>query len=132
MKFKSAVDSWFILLAAVFPAVVFIVAIAAASPMPAGAWATVAVVGILLLGLPVWLFTSTAYEVGNDVLLVRSGPFRWRIPLSEITSVEPSRSLLSSPALSLDRLRIRYGKHRAVLVSPKDKAGFMRALGVAG
>jgi hypothetical protein len=62
-------------------------------------------------------------------LLIRCGPFRWTVPIDSITAVEETRNPLSSPALSLDRLRIRYGKQRQVMVSPADKAGFMKAIG---
>ena len=55
------------------------------------------------------------------------GPFRWRVPIDAITAITPTRSALSSPALSLDRLRIEYGE-RAILVSPIYKEGFVRAL----
>ena len=38
--------------------------------------------------------------------------------------------MASSPALSLDRLLIVYGVGKVVLVSPKDKEGFVSALGI--
>ena len=63
------------------------------------------------------------------VLRVVSGPFRWRVPIADIQSVTPTRSLWSAPALSLDRLRINYGNGRCILVSPADKQGFMEAIG---
>ena len=87
-------------------------------------------VPVLLLGvgLPLWIFVGTHYTFVRDELIVRSGPFRWRIPLRDIKSVTPTRDMLSSPALSLDRLRIDYGKGRAVLVSPVDKDAFLQAI----
>jgi hypothetical protein len=42
--------------------------------------------------------------------------------------VVPTRNPLSSPALSLDRLRIEYGQGRAIMISPADKGPFLRAL----
>jgi hypothetical protein len=53
---------------------------------------------------------------------------RWRIRYAEISRVEPSASPLSSPACSLDRLLIEYGQRR-ILVSPLDRAVFVRSLG---
>jgi hypothetical protein len=67
------------------------------------------------------------YTFEGADLRVRASLFRWRVPLAAIDSVEPSRNPLSSPATSLDRLLIHYGKKR-MLVSPEDRAGFMRAL----
>jgi hypothetical protein len=76
-----------------------------------------------------WVLYGTKYTVTSDRLEARSGPFRFQVPLLEIDSVEPSRNPLSSPACSLDRLDIRYGRgRRHILVSPRDKVAFLRAL----
>jgi hypothetical protein len=56
---------------------------------------------------------------------------RWRVPLSSIEEVRPSRNPASAPTWSLDRLRVGYvkrGEQRALYVSPEDKAAFMRDL----
>jgi hypothetical protein len=37
---------------------------------------------------------------------------------------------LTSPAFSLDRLRIEYGRGRWIMISPRDKDGFLRELEV--
>lgn len=66
--------------------------------------------------------------MGDRELLVRSGPFRWRIAIDGIESIRPSRSPLSSPALSLDRLEITYGGGRRLLISPEDREGFLEAI----
>ena len=84
---------------------------------------------IAVAGLIIWIMLGTWYFVDREVLKVVCGPIRWRIPLDEITSVERTRSPLSSPALSLDRLLIRYGKRRRIMVSPDDKDGFLAAIG---
>lgn len=74
----------------------------------------------------VWTLLGTCYVLSDERLVVRSGPFRWRIALDAIHAVEPSRSPLSSPALSLDRLRIRYGlRHQSVLISPDEQQQFL-------
>lgn len=89
--------------------------------------------GLVLLlgsaGFMLWVLYGTDYTVSPDDLHIRSGPFRFRVPLSEIESVKPSRNPLSSPACSLERLLIRYhGGKRRLLVSPEDKLGFLHAL----
>ena len=76
-----------------------------------------------------WLFASTDYRVSDGECLVRSGPFRWRIPLDDIEAVRATRNPLSSPALSLDRLEIRYAGGRKIMISPLDRAGFLAAIG---
>ncbi len=78
--------------------------------------------------LPMWLVLDTNYTLTADELRIRNGPFRWRIALSEVREVSPSRSWMSSPALSLDRLCIRHGSGRSILVSPREKQRFIDAL----
>ena len=85
---------------------------------------------LLLIGFPAWVFTTTNYTFDSSDLVIRSGPFSWRIPLGEINSVEPTNSPRSSPALSMDRLRIDYGKGASIMISPKDKEAFLRELDV--
>ncbi|CAN7597082.1 PH domain-containing protein [Acidovorax sp. LjRoot117] len=88
----------------------------------------IAVVFALTLVLPLWLLLDTSYTLTAEELLVRSGPLRWRIALGDVREVLPSRSWVSSPALSLDRLRIRYGQGRSILISPREKQRFIDAL----
>lgn len=129
MTFKSAIDTWFYVLALGLPVVLIGTILASLEVHDLPAILVIAVVALISLGLPVWLMLSTRYVIQDGTLRVRSGPFRWTIPLREIRSVEPSRSVLSSPALSLDRLKIRYGAGRSLLVSPRDVEGFRQALG---
>lgn len=84
-------------------------------------------------GFMLWILYGTSYHFAGDTLHIRSGPFRFRVPLVEVESVEPSRNPLSSPACSLDRLLIRYrAGHGRILVSPEDKAGFLQTLVARG
>jgi hypothetical protein len=70
---------------------------------------------------------SSHYTLEGAALVIRASFFRWRVPLAAIDSIEPSRSPLSGPACSLDRLQIRYGARR-ILISPEDKTGFLHAV----
>jgi len=87
---------------------------------------------VLVAVLVPWVFASTYYEVDTRELKVVSGPFRWRIPLSDITRVTPSRAWWSAPALSLDRLCIEYGDGKWTLVSPIRREEFLEVLGISG
>ena len=127
MKFKSAVDWWYYLVVVLAAAIAF----SAVVPAVLGgelSFVLGAATILLTLLLPVWLLVSTRYEIDAKTLLIRSGPFSWRIALSEVQSVKPSRSLLSSPALSLNRLEIQYGGGRRILVSPEDHDAFIDAI----
>ena len=78
-----------------------------------------------LIGFPI------VYEIGPVVVRVRSGVLRSEVPIAAITEVAPTRNPLSAPAMSLDRLAIRYrenGRQRLMLVSPDDKQAFLREL----
>ena len=129
MRFKSKVDTWF-----------YVIVIGSIVVVTGAIWPVLrqpslenlTIVGLSLLvavGLPVWLLVQTYYVVEDNVLKIRSGPFKRTIRLDEIRSVEPSRSFLSSPALSLDRLKIVYGVGNQILVSPRDRDAFIRAIG---
>ena len=89
-------------------------------------------VSLILLLSVVFLFAyPVSYEISPPDLLIRSGVTRFRIPLSSIESVQPSRNPYSSPALSLDRLKIDYkkkGKLCFILISPENKKGFLNEL----
>lgn len=129
-RFNSKIDRWIIatLIVIVVVNIGVIVSVAMHPESPAATTATIlACIGAT--ALIVSLLIRTFYIVERGVLRVVSGPFSWKIPIDKITSVSPSRSLLSSPALSLDRLLIRYGKRRRIMVSPADKQGFLRAIG---
>jgi hypothetical protein len=67
------------------------------------------------------------YGLTETHLIVRYGLVRQRVALADITAVAPTRSPLSSPALSLDRLRITYGTgvFKNVMISPADKKQFL-------
>ena len=89
---------------------------------------------VLIFTLPiaimlVWLWFSTGYEVSGDLLIIRSGPFKKSIPIKDINKITQTNNLMASFALSLDRLEITYGsKFGMVVVSPKDKVGFVSLL----
>jgi hypothetical protein len=44
------------------------------------------------------------------------------------TAAAGERGALSSPALSLDRLRVEYGRSQWLMISPADKERFLREL----
>ncbi len=89
--------------------------------------------GIMAL-FNLWLLYGTEYFLDGRELVARSGPFAWTVELASIESVRPTRNPLSSPALSLERLRIEYRQGNRVcriLISPQDQDGFINALDAA-
>ena len=130
--YRSKIDTWLlvVLLFGAFAALAGAVTVLVVVP-PAMAWLLCILLVVVGAGLPLWLLASTYYRVDGDTLFISSGPIRVRVPLRDITSVTPTNNPLSSPALSLDRLRIDYGHGKAVMVSPCDKQGFIRCLEAA-
>ncbi len=129
LVFAAKIDAWLLLLIAGSTVVCFYGAWLALSEAGQVRWGT-ALILLVSAAAPVWIVLSTSYTLGGTQLRVRCGPFRWTIPLAEIRDVRPTRNPLSSPAPSLDRLRIDYGKRRSVMISPRDKEGFLRELAV--
>lgn len=81
---------------------------------------------LLIIG---YLLYDTTYTVENNRLIVRFGfLYKETIEISEIKSIRESNNLLSSPASSLDRLEIKYGRSGSVLISPKEKLAFIETL----
>ena len=129
MTFKSAVDLWLL----VIVALVVIISLGVSVRLvlqrsPAG---YLRVIGMLAvgIGLPLWFFCTTHYLVKDEILKIQSGPFKWTIPITSISQVVETTNPLSSPALSLRRLKITYGESKTVMVSPKDREGFLEAIG---
>ena len=87
--------------------------------------------GILLASamFSLHLLYSTAYDVSQETLTVRCSVFKWKVPLIQISSITPSRSLFSGPALSLDRLAVNYADARVpLLISPEERSKFLREI----
>lgn len=99
------------------------------APAPLAFRLLISVLLICVAALVLWTLYGTRYTLTESTIIVQSGPFRWVIDLAAITEVFPTRDPLSSPACSLDRLQIRYGKSRlGMMISPQDNAGFLRDL----
>jgi hypothetical protein len=124
--YRSKIDAWLVAVLAAAMAVSLFAASAVLSAGLPSAWWIAALTGGAGLGLPLFVLLSTRYTLENCDLIVRSGPFRWRIPVAQITGITPTSSPLSSPALSLDRLRIEYGRGKSLMISPRDKEHFLR------
>ena len=95
-------------------------------------WSEMLVVASLLVGMDVlmlWVLYGTGYTLTPDRLFIRCGPFAFHVTLHGIDSITPTRSPWSSPACSLDRLKIVYGlSHQSIMISPADKPGFLAAI----
>lgn len=126
--YTSKIDTW---LALVLISAMMACLVAVVVPLRLGqtAAAAIALPGFIVgAGLPLWLMMSTSYTLSDTTLFIKSGPFKWTVPVEDISRVTPTSDPLSSPALSLDRLRIEYGPNKSVMISPKLKNEFLQDL----
>ncbi len=127
--FRSKVDRWIVVVLGSAAMLSFAVSLVVAVVSPSATEKALVLGGwCALTGGVAWLLRSTRYLVEDARLLVRSGPFSWSIPYDRIEAVLPSTSPASAPALSLDRLELRGTGRRSLLVSPRDREGFLAAL----
>lgn len=130
-RFVSKRDAWIVALLWIASLVDFAVAVWLLLGGGHGTPAFVAPLLLLAGAFQLHTLYGTDYTIDGPDLRIRASVFRWRVPLAAIESIEPTRNPLSSPACSLDRLLIRYGRRR-VMISPEDREGFLRALAARG
>jgi len=134
MVHYSKKDSWligFILAGSMIPLVLGLFFLFVGGPNRNAGYLLLVIVvveGVVMLLLTYPLY----YEVTTSELIVRCGVLMNRhISLGAIDEVQPDRNAVSSPAWSLDRLRIDYrknGERVSLLISPESKAAFMQEL----
>ncbi|MGE8205826.1 PH domain-containing protein [Heyndrickxia sp. NPDC080065] len=88
------------------------------------------VIVLISFVLIIWLWTNTYYEITNNGnLKIIAGPFKYaNIDIKAIKSINSTKSIISSPALSMDRIEIQYNKWYTVIISPKDQSQFIKKL----
>ena len=125
--YRSKVDWWIAILLCVPPIAAVATNVALLMGEKRDEWPAGAIVAVVVLGIYVGLVFPMRYGLGNGQLIIRSGLLRQKLALSDIVEVHRTHNPLSSPALSLDRLRIQYGKgfFKGVMISPADRPGFL-------
>lgn len=122
-EFKSKVGWWYHLVLFVMVATTLLTFIGGATPL---------VMITLLLGtlLCIHMLLSTWYRITADGwLIVHCSIFpEKKIAISDITAVEETSNLVSSYALSLDRLMIWVDGKPWMLISPTGKREFVKLL----
>lgn len=122
--YKSKVDLWLIC---------FIMAVVIIPLLPvllfAFSW-TAAIISLGLLAFIFYCLFSTQYIISDDILNIKCGfLINDKINIMDITKISPSKSIVSAPAASLDRIGIYLNKQRTpVIISPKHKSDFINKL----
>jgi uncharacterized membrane protein YdbT with pleckstrin-like domain len=90
------------------------------------------VIGLPLIALLLWIYFGTYYELRDEYLHCRCGPFTEKIEYLKIRSVKLSENMLSSMALSGDRIEIKQHGRGYLLgttfISPENREQFMSEL----
>ncbi len=86
---------------------------------------------IILVGLEIFIFTSIKYAIRGNELGVRMF-YKWQwVPIDKITEIKKVTSLLSTAALSMHRVSIKFSDRKILKsvspmeISPKDRDGFI-------
>lgn len=125
-RFDSKIDAGLMVICFAPLAIPLVVAIAGGSlgRGPVGA----PVILLAIEGLMLFTVLNTYYVVSDATIRIQFGLIRYSRPVTAITRMRATRSIQSSPAWSLDRIELATERGFWILVSPKDKAGFVRAV----
>lgn len=93
----------------------------------------VLLIDVVSMGLGIALLLDmlfhTDYTIEGDKLHIRCGVlFRMKVPISKISEITRKPTLLCSPALSAERIGLKYGKTNWVYVSPSNPDDFIASL----
>lgn len=127
MRVKSEVDRWFQIL--IYSIIVIIFTSLAMAPKEAILGLTSA---FLVTTFLLWILWGTYYEMREEYLFCKSGPFFEKIPYEKIKSASLCQNRFSSMALSSKRIEIRqYGKGYILgttMISPLNREEFLQQL----
>ena len=75
------------------------------------------------------IFFNTRYVIQQNDLQICCGMFfKSHISISTIDSITRTKSLESAPAVSLNRIKVCYGKRKYVIISPRHENEFIKIL----
>ena len=128
VRVKSAVDWWLALL--IWGAVLLMVVVMVTVPLEEKPLATA--IGIPVIIFMIWIYFGTYYELRENYLYSRRGPFIENIRYENIKSLRLYTSILASMALSIKRIEIKQHGKGYILgttyISPLDREEFLREL----
>ena len=118
--YKSKIDYWLVgtmylmTLIPTIPALIY-----------AFSWTLIFIVVILLTFASSLIF-NTKYIIKNETLTIKCGilPIE-KYSIQQIQSIQNTNTIMAAPAISLDRIEIRFTNRKAVVISPQDKHRFI-------
>ncbi len=125
--YKAKVDTWLIIMVIVVLISMYF-PLFTASPAEWGVLWVDWVISILVTWFVLDTLFCTRYTIDGEKLKVRCSIIRKSCRIDAITEIRKTRTWLSSPAPSLDRIQIRYGKYDMMIISPLEKEKFIAHL----
>lgn len=125
LHFRSKVDLWIGVPCTLILGVTLALALrtVAAEGRPAVDY----LIPVALCGAAAWMCVTSSV-VTDETIVVCRGPFRSSLPLRKIRMLRMTRNWVSSPSLSVARIELRTERTLWLMVSPADRAGFVRAI----
>lgn len=75
-----------------------------------------------------WILAGTKFMIEEDNLFIKSGPYKYKIKISEIIYINMSRKTVSSPSLLFGRIEIKSEYKYIVISPPNNKISFLKLL----
>lgn len=83
----------------------------------------------IIVFLILQILINTKYIIKNNNLIIMCISFKYTmIDINSIIEVKKTKSIISSPASSFDRIKISYNKYDSMVISPKNKKEFINHL----
>lgn len=121
-KFKSKIDLWFVILVSILFTLILIRLAYDQN------WVGFIFI-IFVISYVIYSFSTTVYSIEGDKLKIKCGYFfNFLIEIKDIKTISETFNIISSPALSFNRLEILYNKFDTLLISPKDKNRFLEII----
>lgn len=81
---------------------------------------------IVIASFVAHMFLTTYYQIDGRALKIKSGfLFNRTVAIDSIRKITAAKSPLSSPSTAPGRLEINYNKSDSIIISPKDRPGFL-------
>lgn len=119
--YKSKVD-WFFFLPLAYPIFLCVKGFITGTYL-------ISAITLIILVLIGFMIHKTEYSISENSLNIKSGFLvNKKIDVKSIRRIESSKSMITAPALSRDRILLRYNKFDDILISPKEKEQFVKHL----
>jgi len=85
---------------------------------------------VSVVGLLLWIFFDTHYELTKTDLIYKSGPIRGKIKVIRIREIVKDKTLWGGlkPATGRNGLILKYDKHKEIYITPKTNDTFIKKI----